>query len=480
VPGLSSDRVRGFYQHVRRVVIDALGIVRSWKANGKFFLERPSFPSISYTENGLPRYWEWTSLSRKTPIDYTYPFRAFSGEREAWPASWTDLWSFVESDPRLREFFNVDLFRSSSSSGESYGELMLRMRMQDLLDHYVHSTGLLNFRKAQFLPLFLKWARSIYPEVLPVEFVVPVIFADFEIDDYSLPAGMAIRRMSRSTQLARSPGESTGVAVNREVLGAATHALVLTSWELPNKSLWDRDKIPTDVGAMEAVIPHVDRFFAAVRAVTGFDTGYGQILTRGMDWADRWSAHLEDLFVLQVREYPERIATGWRRAARPKVSEAQMGFVSEILSGLEEGGTQRLAIAARRLNSAYLRREEADSVIDICIGLETLLVGDDRGEITHKLAMRLAAVWQITPALEYSPHEVFVAAKKLYAYRSAVVHGSRKADRRRVIRPRPDVEVPAVQLGLDLLRHCLLVAARQPEVLDEGVLDQRVLRFPQN
>ena len=96
--------------------------------------------------------------------------------------------------------------------------------------------------------------------------------------------------------------------------------------------------------------------------------------------------------------------------------------------------------AAKRLNASYLRREEEDSVIDVCIGLEALFVGKERGEITHKLATRLATLWAAEPKAGLSPYEAFSATKSLYDYRSAVVHGSRKAERKRIIKPRPGVE----------------------------------------
>ena len=60
-----------------------------------------------------------------------------------------------------------------------------------------------------------------------------------------------------------------------------------------------------------------------------------------------------------------------------------------------------LRVPSKRLNAAFLRRDEEDSILDVTIGLEALLV-TDKGENTHKLAMHLAALCKLEPFQNYT------------------------------------------------------------------------------
>ena len=472
-----SHPIGKFYEAVRLAAIDALTVIRRWEAQGKLLLRRRSFPLVNYRESGLPWFSEGMGILGDTPVEFDYPFRALGDDRVPYPHSWEDVWQAVNEDSRLRVFFDVDKFPPLPASPyPSPAKSIFETRLSKLIDHYIHVTKLRRFRKSKFLPIFRRWAAGCYPEKVPVQFIIPILLLDFDVGDaFELTSSVRIERMSHNLQQSRAPQEDDYVSVNRRILGAATHALVLSGWELPNSSLWDRAQVPSDVGALQPVLPHIERFFAALRIVTGFDTGYGQIITQPDGWSDQWSAHLENVFVLQLQEYPERIQREWQRSARLTVDAAMCERISRVYVGLERGGSNRLAIAARRLNAAYLRRVEEDSIIDVCAALEALFVGDEKNEVTHKLATRLGALWMLSPGGQLSPYQAFAATKRLYDYRSAVVHGSRKAEKKRLIKPRPGTAIEAVTLGLELLRHAVEVTAAKPDLLADGALDGLLL-----
>lgn len=475
-----TSSVPEFYTLTRLAVIDALTVIRNWNRDGKFFLRRVSFPQVSYYESGLPWFYSGQGLLKQTPLDFNYPFDALSADSVELPLSWKRLWQFVREDHRLKEFFGVDLFEGEDGTGEfpfrSITEVWFTHQLRQLVDHYIHVTGLQRYNHKKFLPLFARWARACYSDRLSVDFVIPIAMVDFEVDTpIDLTDSVRVEAMSESIQLGRMLDLETATSVSQRVVGAATHALILAGWELPNESQWERRKIPTNVDALEPVFPHIERFFAALRIVCGYNTGYAQIITRPVNWSDRWAAHLAPPYVVYVRKYPDRLDRHYGDDTRPLVRVDDLERIRSVYQGLERAGSNRLAIAASRLNSAYLRREEHDSIIDICIGLEALFVGEERGETTHKLATRVGAVWSLEGALDLTAHQAFRATKDLYAYRSALVHGSRKAERKRLIRARPNEDIEAISLGLDILRHSLEVAIRSPRLLEDGVLDEILL-----
>ena len=82
----------------------------------------------------------------------------------------------------------------------------------------------------------------------------------------------------------------------------------------------------------------------------------------------------------------------------------------------------RLLPALRRWNDACERERDDDRLVDSWVGLETLF-GDD-GEVTFKLALRMAAVLRRGGQ---DREALFREVKKAYGGRSKVVHGAEKA-----------------------------------------------------
>ena len=82
---------------------------------------------------------------------------------------------------------------------------------------------------------------------------------------------------------------------------------------------------------------------------------------------------------------------------------------------------QPLYNAMSRFSSSYEKRTLADRLVELVIALEALF-GDRSNSLTYKIAIRCSS-------LLYPPGEtrvkVFKAIKKVYADRSAIVHGER-------------------------------------------------------
>jgi hypothetical protein len=167
---------------------------------------------------------------------------------------------------------------------------------------------------------------------------------------------------------------------------------------------------------------------------------------------------------------------GWLRIAARVTHDATLAILAlcEALSAIKQN---KLALACKRLNGSYLRRDEADSILDITIALETLLADDTTSELAYRLAMRLGGLAGRCDIGGYSPEQVFAVCKKVYDYRSSVVHGARGSEKKRLIREAPEAEpVPAIAVGLTLLRHTIKALASKPEFLDVRALDSYLLR----
>jgi len=95
----------------------------------------------------------------------------------------------------------------------------------------------------------------------------------------------------------------------------------------------------------------------------------------------------------------------------------RLTIYSERLSS----SSREVALAARRLLNSRRREDEVDEIVDVCVALEALAGDSTPTEMTHKTSMRVAAILAHDGCAKSA--EIFHAMKKVYGYRSAVVHG---------------------------------------------------------
>ena len=93
---------------------------------------------------------------------------------------------------------------------------------------------------------------------------------------------------------------------------------------------------------------------------------------------------------------------------------------------LTEKENKKITLACSRLENSFYRNKEGDRIIDIVIGLESILSDGEKGELTHKLSLRAAFLLQHSPLGEIKL-EIFKNMKAIYDYRSAIVHGANKS-----------------------------------------------------
>jgi hypothetical protein len=389
--------------------------------------------------------------------------------------TWKRFWDFARSDEYLRRYLEPDEFFKKSDeqpwAKDLHAKYEIYGAIRRLVDRYIHVTGKTEFDEVSFRPIYEEWERASFSETLTIDVLVPLLFITFSFDKLDLEGNLSIESMDERVQLSRNTKSSITTSAHDAVIGAATHALVLRGWQINNKTKRDREIPLYEPSAFSEVIPRIESFLASIRAVTGADTGYSQLLARPYRWADNWTAFLPPIYTVSVRAYPDRFDNfGWLRAP-PRIEEAACTQAGKIYKNLTESSAKSLSLAARRLNAAFMRGEEEDSILDVTIGLEALLGDSAKTEMTHKLAMRLAALCKIESFKGHDPADVFRYCKDIYSYRSAVAHGERKIEKKRIISLKEEKTIPAVKLGMDLLSFALRVLSRNQEYLDPIKLD---------
>lgn len=319
------------------------------------------------------------------------------------------------ADDRFRHFFDYDIWLIPGS----------------ILDRLLHLHGQ-DFSYAEFLQIYCEIETGLLWDELPFTILVPIALTAFEDNaPMKLSPDVGLIQISDALQLARvkNLGSPTTPA-NEVVVGAATHAAVFTGWKMPNYSGYGFKPyekpgwFPTSL---------IDSFFDALRVVTGLDTGYAQIIMLpSADWAfPPFDGTLPPVVPgPEVRKYPLHFDDfGWLKERQP-VTRSQLEEVSEIYHTISK--RKSLQLGAARLSASMLREIEDDKILDLLIGLEACLGDDGRSEMTHKLALRTAAV--LAHADGRNPEETFKHVKHLYDYRSAVAHGDeeRAAKRREI------------------------------------------------
>lgn len=124
-----------------------------------------------------------------------------------------------------------------------------------------------------------------------------------------------------------------------------------------------------------------------------------------------------------------------------KFGEANADRLRGLYCGLVTKLDARADVALRRFDLAYQRDDAEDRLIDFWVALEALF-SDGSGEITYKLAMRIAHFMEGPSAGRFY---LYKCLKKAYEARSAVVHGGGTKIKVRV----------AGNLAGDALRACL-------------------------
>ena len=393
------------YKLIFQAVIDGLAVIRKVELKGGYLGSYVSFPKMHYFPSGFP-YFIKTWWKEQPPIDYKYLLRE-KENHHIFLNPGANFANIALQDEKLSEFWAIGKYDDSNKNDPDtdWAEHHTRVRVygciDKLIDRYIHITGCKRLHHVLFRPIYKEWENSVFQNKLYINFVIPILGIQFSFEKLEVGNGITIERIADDLQLARNEQKSYHTPVDETLIGAATHALVLQNWTMENRALAIRDRTLNDVKFYSPIIEIADYLFASLRLERAPDVGYSQIITMPIDWADSWEANLPPVHVITVRAYPDQLERyGWLKEAM-KLDEGICKNVACNFNALKNSTDNRLRLAGKRLNTALLRNNKEDSILDICIGLETLLLADnERDEITHKLSMRAGALSLIDKRLK--------------------------------------------------------------------------------
>lgn len=459
-------------------VREAMAAVDTYRQNGGW-LPRVKLPSVDSFDSGWPRISSPPIMVPDTaPVEHS---ALFGPKRHRLrPIAYSDVAAIVEliqyihdrDDLRMRLTPEVisDLSEEHARAIEQFIELEVANLPLSIMDR-ARAIGADASSDDQLLALYLERERAWFLDPLPVEYVAPLTLTTLDIDEpLVLDSTSRLEPIDEATHAARASDMWRSGGVPDPVIGAATHALVLSGQTLPNPGPLPRPFANNDA----ALVPfaEIDHVFEALRVLTSIDVGYSQILRRPLGWADRWKHDLPPMFeVATVRRYPDKFDDfGWLKKPKPIDAET-LARLPEFVTSLRDAATN-VRLASRRLSLAALREADDDRTVDACIGLEALL-GEGRDELSHRLALRAATVLATRHSHPASGQRVYDLMKKVYSHRSAVVHGT-SGDKSRTISI-DDRTLGAAEVAVLLLRELLTDALTRPGKWTPKTLDAMLL-----
>ncbi|WP_282126742.1 HEPN domain-containing protein [Marinifilum flexuosum] len=418
------------------------------------------YPSMSYFDSGLPSF----SKHNSEKIDYSGILNKNSKCEEL--DSWKNYHDYVCASEKLTEFYGKQYFvdSDSSKSNDIWRKIYTYYVLAGFVDRYIHlNPDKTKFNEELFNSQFNKWYNSVNEKKLYVEIHVPILFVDFEFDEVQISDNILIKRMDEKLQLSRHQKVSYTDSSKNTVAGAASHALVLKNWNVDNMQHSARENILYDINSYNSIIEIVESFFSVFRVTVGVFSGFSQIVSKATNWEDRTKGDLYHVNVVSTRRYPDFFDNyGWLNS--PKIIKKEdVVKTAKYFENVRNTKANRIKLALSRLNTSYLRSREEDTILDITIALETILTHDSQSEITYRLSSRIAALCLIKPFKDYSEFQVFEFCKKIYSFRSAVVHGdSKRIGKTRKVKIQENEEIETIIISLELLRHVLGILIENP------------------
>lgn len=431
-----------------------------------------NWPELRYhEENGLP----WVSSSYYGPKNYAdalnglYSSLAVIGLREpsldfAKERSFALLVDYARTQPRLSQYLGLE---------QDLGTSRLKSIVADALDRYIHRTHRKDLDRAELVPIYVPLEKCLFSPMLPVIAVVPILFLKFEVSQLQIGEGVSVEWLPDEFHLARGWRGFSGDTDDYMVESGATHGLFLRDISLENENWVQLGQ--TEMDPATYPVEKIDSFFAALRIATGYPTGYAQMVALPMGWASSYAADITPISGPRVEKYPPFFKEGYWGDDIPTVSLSEAEEAKELFNGLQKllktSTAAKIRIAMHRLNLSATRTTDEDGIIDSVTAMESLL-SDDTQEMTHKVAMRLGALYKTFDRSRSV--EAAAEMKRIYRFRSKVVHGSTDLDKDREIK-RGEGKVATIDAALQHLRNAFATLIKNPALLDPRKIDDFLL-----
>ncbi|MDN8592045.1 HEPN domain-containing protein [Paenibacillus sp. 11B] len=367
-----------------------------------------------------------------------------------------------------RGFFDNDIYL-----------LGVRLLVTKLIEAYLHIYGTNSELKVEnFNKLYEPIEEFIFAERLYYDIYVPILFTKFDFEDCAVSESgdIEIVKIDDNLQLSRSSIQQHGSPISSSILNGASHALKIKGFSIEGKrSYFDVNQHFSDISMYP--IDKINAFFNSMRIITfDNDLGYAQLLAVPVGWTEKYNAFLSSIYGTTVKSYPKVFEDYfWLKTEFTTINEDLAKDILNLFERFDLEKQHKLQLANRRLNMCVLREEEEDSILDATIAMEALLSDGGTGELTHKLALRMATIFKISPLTSYTPDMVFDIVKKIYAYRSSIVHGG-KVKNQEITLQELGLTIPTPRLAIVLLKITIKVLIDNPIYFNPKLLDLELLK----
>ncbi|WP_025765388.1 HEPN domain-containing protein [Dyadobacter tibetensis] len=429
------------------------------------------YPNLKYEKNGFP------SISlHPSIIDVSQFFRPRYGKPPEIALKeyddFNELFNYLLELPEIIKYYGNPLRENKISANEFLG-FRCKDIIEGFIERYYYLHGVI-FDTEKFENIYLPIENYIFSKEIHFDISIPILFIHFETEYFEITPTIILRKITDESHRARHKIVGYSPAIVDSVFMSATHELVLKDYSYKKPENWLNSPF-----SKPKIYPHelIERFFSIFKIATNHTSGYAQMIIHPNNWADTYQSDLLPLDGASVRNYPAYFDDFfWNNKEYPEISLSQIAIVKQLFLSAQQSTENKLAFALKRFYKSTTRQEEEDIIIDLIIALEILLGDSEKSEITHKLALRVSALICFYNKENYDPLEVFANIKKIYAYRSSIVHGSHKVSNKREIKLKDDNTVPIVRLANEYLNEILKIVLMEPKHLNSIENDKLLLQ----
>ena len=417
------------------------------------------FPVISENYFGpYPRF--SNNLLNKEPVDYTYIFSYHDETKILYNSldGYLELINYFVKHPRIAKIFVYNF--KFDKNNKIYIPFV-----DDIIKRYL-TLYQETFVETKFKEIFLEVTRFYISKKLELEMWVPILLTDFECNYFELDENYYIKKLDRIEQLSRYRVKYYGSGVHDTVMGLANFVLGRKNIELnlPGPHVnYSLSTFYTNYFAKN----EVDLFFIAQQMVCYKKSGYSQIIYKPLGWGRNYKGNLLPLSGFSIREYPDYFDDYiWLNKSNfIEINKKELEEIKDLFSFFMKTDSSKLKNALNRFRYCTYRTKENDRILDAVIAMESLLDDNTQGEIKFKISLRMAYIISLYND-KINPVETFNAMKKIYNYRSAIVHGNTIKEKDNQIKYN-NKNYTVNELALELLIACIKTIKMIPELLNK-------------
>lgn len=464
---ISKKTYRDIYLLAKRIIIDATNSLKHALDDKKYLGNIFDFPIIN--ENTFGAYPTFSNnFLGKEPIDYAYIFSHHDKTKVLYTSldGYLDMISYFSNHPKIASIFVYNY------KNDKEKQLYIPF-VYDLIKRYL-TLYTITFKENKFKELFLEITRFYVSKKLELEMWVPILLTDFKCDYFKINENYYIKKLNKIEQLSRCQIKYYGSGVHETVMGLANFVLVRENIELnlPEPHVeYSLDRFYNNFFAKN----DVDLYFLAQYMVCFKKSGYSQVVYNPLNWGKRYKGNLIPLSGFSIREYPDYFDDYvWLDKNNfIEISESRLEEIKELFLFFMNTDSLKLKNALKRFRYCVYRTKDDDSILDSVIAMESLLDDNTQGEITFKISLRMAYIVSLHNN-KINPNETFNVMKKIYKYRSNIVHGNSIKENDNKIEYNNRIYT-VNELAIELLIICIKTIKKNPYLLqnfDNNMLDK--------